>query len=315
MTHVLFNRECDLLFTCGKDSAPQVWYTDNGERLGTFEGHKGAINECDVSFDSKRLLTGSGDMTMKLWDVYTGKELYSFEHNSPVKSVGFATGDTMALSCQMKSGAQASRINVFNIMADMADQKEYESSLREFEQPEQGINFTRALWASTNNLIFSCDEGGYVRSWDVEQSTEVKALQAHKKSIRFMSFSQDKNLLLTASADMSARLIDVRSMEVVKIYQSDRPLNSCAISPILNHVMVAGGQDAIDVTLSAAKEGFFETEFWHIYYEEKLAVVKGHFGPVNTLAVSPNGKMFASGSEDGFVRLHHFDAQYLASQY
>jgi hypothetical protein len=31
-----------------------------------------------------------------------------------------------------------------------------------------------------------------------------------------------------------------------------------------------------------------------------------HFlsGPINTLAVHPQGKAYASGSEDGFVRVH-----------
>ena len=34
---------------------------------------------------------------------------------------------------------------------------------------------------------------------------------------------------------------------------------------------------------------------------------KGHFGPVHTLAFAPNGSAMASGSEDGFVRLHIFE--------
>jgi len=36
----------------------------------------------------------------------------------------------------------------------------------------------------------------------------------------------------------------------------------------------------------------------------------GHFGPVNALTFSPDGKGFASGGEDGYVRLHHFDKSY-----
>jgi len=45
-------------------------------------------------------------------------------------------------------------------------------------------------------------------------------------------------------------------------------------------------------------------------FEEELGSVPGHFGPVNVLSYSPDGKGFASGGEDGFVRLHHFDKEY-----
>ena len=65
----MFNRDSDLLFTCAKDKTPMVWYAKNGERLGTYDGHEGAVLCCDVTYDSKRLITGSGDMTARLWEV------------------------------------------------------------------------------------------------------------------------------------------------------------------------------------------------------------------------------------------------------
>jgi len=39
--------------------------------------------------------------------------------------------------------------------------------------------------------------------------------------------------------------------------------------------------------------------------------VKGHFGPINALDVHPSGRSYASGAEDGYVRLHFFDNSYL----
>lgn len=40
ITQVKLNREGDLLFSAGKNNRPCVWYTENGERLGTFNGEK-----------------------------------------------------------------------------------------------------------------------------------------------------------------------------------------------------------------------------------------------------------------------------------
>ena len=54
LTFLKYNRDGDLLFSCAKDHTPTVWFADNGERLGTYRGHNGAVWSCDVS--SKYLL-------------------------------------------------------------------------------------------------------------------------------------------------------------------------------------------------------------------------------------------------------------------
>lgn len=49
LTFLKYNRDGDLLFSCAKDHTPTVWFADNGERLGTYRGHNGAVWCCDVS--------------------------------------------------------------------------------------------------------------------------------------------------------------------------------------------------------------------------------------------------------------------------
>lgn len=64
------------------------------------------------------------------------------------------------------------------------------------------------------------------------------------------------------------------------------------------------------MTTTSTRVGHFQTRFFHTYYQDEIGSVKGHFGPIHTLAFSPDGKSFASGSEDGYVRIHHFDRSY-----
>jgi translation initiation factor 3 subunit I len=45
-----------------------------------------------------------------------------------------------------------------------------------------------------------------------------------------------------------------------------------------------------------------------------LPFVMGVADRVYRIAVHPAGTMFASGGEDGFVRLHHFDESYFRAK-
>jgi len=59
----------------------------------------------------------------------------------------------------------------------------------------------------------------------------------------------------------------------------------------------------------------FELAFFNMIYENEIAYIKGHFGPVNSLDFHPSGKSVASGSEDGTIRIHEFDQEYFTSEF
>lgn len=72
ITQIKYNRDGDLLFSSAKDNHPCVWYSINGERLGTYEGHQGVVWAIDVDWETKRFMSGAGDNMLMIWDVQTG---------------------------------------------------------------------------------------------------------------------------------------------------------------------------------------------------------------------------------------------------
>ena len=126
-----------------------------------------------------------------------------------------------------------------------------------------------------------------------------------------MSFNCDKTLFITSSANFTARLYDIVNLHHLKTYKTDRLVNDAIISKTKDHILLGGGQEAMSVTTTSGKVGKFKTRFFHLVYEEEFGTVKGHFGPINALAINPNGRCYASGSEDGYIRLHYFDKSYL----
>merc|ERR1712039_70138 len=104
-------------------------------------------------------------------------------------------------------------------------------------------------------------------------------------------------LMITSSKDHTCKLWAMDEDELVKTYKTDRPINDAVISPKYDstedpklHILMGGGQDAKDVTTTANASGKFEALLWHMVYEEEIGTVKGHFGPMNTLAWRRDGK-------------------------
>lgn len=311
LTQVKFNREGDLLFSCARDLSPTLWYSDDGVRVGTYVGHKGAVATCDVSWDSSFLITASADSSTKIWDVETGDCLYTYAYKQPCKAVALSLGDRMAAITTDPFMSEPSAIRIVSIAEDPSESASEE--LLHIAGSTKRIN--RATFTELNTRLLTAGEDGFVRLWDVETGKMVEENKIHDATISDLQMYVDGTHFVTASNDRSAKLVDSLSLEVLKVYQTERNANSAALSPTEDHVLIGGGQEASQVTTTASRAGRFESRFFHKIFQEEFGSVRGHFGPINAVAFHPDGRSFASGGEDGYVRLHHFDTEYLGSRF
>jgi len=143
----------------------------------------------------------------------------------------------------------------------------------------------------------------------------LKTSVDHTNKINDLQKSADEMMFISASKDCYAKLFDMETFEVIKTYKTDRPVNSASLSPSREHVITGGGQEAMEVTTTSSKVGKFDAKFFHMIFEEEIGRVKGHFGPINSMAFNPEGKSYASGGEDGFIRNHVFDKSYFEFEF
>ncbi|KAI9342885.1 WD40-repeat-containing domain protein [Obelidium mucronatum] len=311
LTRIRYNADGDLLFSASKDNKPCVWYSANGERLGTFNGHNGTVWDLAITRDSRYLLTGSADNTCKLWEVETGKCVYTWETRTAVRAVAFALGDEKALFVTDATMGQQSTIHIVPIEADPEDQTS--DILRTIVIT--GPKATVAVWGNLNRTIITGHEDGTITEWNADTGAKIKAVKNHAKDVTDIQFSNDKSHFMSSSKDHTAYLTDAKTLKIMKRFVTERPVNSAILSPIRPHVVLGGGQDAMAVTTTSLKGNKFESRFYHAVFEDEIGRIKGHFGPINTLAFHPNGRSFSSGGEDGFIRIHHLDDDYFDFKY
>jgi translation initiation factor 3 subunit I len=253
--------------------------------------------------------------TVKMWNVPTGECLKTFPHRGPVRGVHWAEDNRRFATVSDPFVEHNAKISIFDM-----EQNESDGPILEIDIPKEGpggskrVNATNITWTYLNEHLFVTFDNGTARLYNPESGEIVQQIRLHDKKVNRVQFNKEKTLFITSSADFTAKLYDAVHLTHLKTYKTDRPVNDAVISEHKDHILLGGGQEAMSVTTTAGKVGKFETRFFHLVYEEEFGCVKGHFGPINALAINPNGLNYASGAEDGYVRLHQFDKSYLDMQ-
>lgn len=316
LTQVKYNAEGDLIFTAALDKVVSVWFSSNGQRLGTYNGHNGSVWSIDVDKHSRLLVTGSADNTIKLWEVKTGRCVHTWTENTAVKRVEFNDDCTMLLAITEERMGFEGTIVIYKIN-DQVDAAQMSEPLITIPFPKSK-KATVASWAYLDKYIIASHEDGTISQIDWKNQGKIlQNVMVHEKGslITDLQMSKDRTYFITSGKDKAAHVLDVDTLQTLKTFTTDTPLNTAALTPVKDFAILGGGQEARDVTTTSQREGKFEARFYHIIFTEEIGRVKGHFGPLNTISVQPDGRGYTSGGEDGYVRVHHFDKDYLSFQY
>ncbi|KAL6142467.1 hypothetical protein ACLB2K_060747 [Fragaria x ananassa] len=97
----------------------------------------------------------------------SGHQVFTFNFDSPTRSVEFSVGDRLAVITTDPFMEQTSAIHVKRIAADPADQTA-ESILTLKITPQGRMKINRAMWGPLNRTIMSAGEDAVIRIWDSE---------------------------------------------------------------------------------------------------------------------------------------------------
>jgi translation initiation factor 3 subunit I len=202
-----------------------------------------------------------------------------------------------------------------------------------------GGKLSQAVWGPFDLELIVLDDCGSITIYDAETGEQTNFIDAaHLASIKRGHFSHDYRVFVTAGEDMRVKLWNPLTWTEIATFVSDRNINDAGVHPfyrggklnasripkskqegevefIKQHLIAGGGQKASEVKTTGAQEGRFEALVFHFVQGEELGRVRGHFGPINSIAWHPSGTGYVSGGEDGYVRLHKFDESYFTDSY
>lgn len=263
------------LISASKDSSPMLRNGETGDWVGTFEGHKGAVWSCCLDTNALRAASGSADFTAKIWDAISGDELHSFEHKHIVRACAFSEDTNFLLT-----GGVEKILRIYDLNRPDASPREVDKT--------PGSVRTVAWLHSDQTILSSCTDMGGVRLWDVRTGGVVRSLET-KSPVTSAEVSQDGRYITTADG-FTVKFWDANHFGLVKSYNMPCTVESASLEPKFGYKFIAGGED-------------MWLRVFDFYTGEEIACNKGHHGPVHCVRFSPGGESYASGSEDGTIRI------------
>lgn len=289
------------LLSASQDKKAMLWDGNNGDWIGTFSGHKGALSCCSMNQDGTVVATGSNDFSCKVWNAITGECLRTYEDKHIVRSVD--------LSKSVKYVAFGGKSNTLHIY-DLKSSKSF------FDFPFSSISdagkdgIIKCAFSKTEEaVIYVLHSNGYIYQFDIEKKSIVK--QVDLKSIVYTHLHQNfdqkgyesfKYTLTDLCVSQDSTLVAVCVNNYVCffdahlilsfIYEYNYQPESISINSNNSRCLLSTSTIINEYDLS-------NNELYHCY--------KGHSGNVRTTAYHPNTVVFASGSEDGCLRIwnHH----------
>ncbi|KAF9625587.1 hypothetical protein IFM89_024360 [Coptis chinensis] len=148
--------------------------------------------------------------------------------------------------------------------------------------------------SSDSQFALSGSWDSELRLWDLNTGATTRRFVGHTKDVLAVAFSVDNRQIVSASRDKSIKLWNTLGECKYTIQEADGHSNwvsSVKFSPFMeNPTIVSASWDRT-------------VKVWNLSNCKLKSTLAGHTGYLNTVAVSPDGSLCASGGKDGVTLL------------
>ncbi|TWT05033.1 WD40 repeat domain-containing protein [Reyranella sp. CPCC 100927] len=247
---------------------------DTGRTVRSFKGHRGPVISVAVSADGRRIVSGSEDRTMKLWDATSGALLRSFDDHTNAVYAVVTSGDGQRL---VSAGDKATVV-----IWDAASGK----TVRTIAADELGVS-TLALSSDGKGLL----TGGWSKTailWDAVSGTKRHTLTGHAAIVIAVAFSADGRVAATGDNGGSVYLWDTTTgLRLLALDGHEDGVTSITFLPN-GRFLATGGRDKT-------------VRLWNIQSGQLAATLFGD--EYDSIALAPDGRFVAHGDPRRIVAL------------
>jgi WD40 repeat protein len=255
---------------------------ETGQERFPLRGHSAAVLSMAFSPNGLTLASGSSDRTARLWDLAGWQPGERFppvrtleDHTNEVWSVSFSPDGKL-----LGSGGRDGWI----FLRDATSGRK----LHELAgHSPAGSNLT---FSPDGRTLAAGGQDGTVNRWDVSSAQPKEPFRWHVGEVRSVAFSPDGRLMASGGKDNTVQLLDARTGQRLYAFRGRTFFTNVAFSP--DSRTLAAVNDGPDATL----------HLWALETKEER-ILTGHTDDILGLSFHPGGKLLATASRDGTVRL------------
>ena len=227
--------------------------------------------------DGKMVAIGSRESNIYLSDLNTGELKWTLPgHSDDVQRVVFSPdGRTLASSSYLDE-----TVRIWDVHTG-----EHKRTLTGHTGDMEGLAFS----PDGKTLVSSGSGDGTIRFWDVSTGDETDTVAGHTDNVFSVAFNPDGKFFASGYADGSIRFWDAETGRHLKTFKKGYDDVSPLVFSLDGKVLACTA--GLDIRLQDARTG-----------EEKM-LLTGHKWGMHSMALSPDGDILASGSEDTTIRL------------
>ncbi|MEJ6482206.1 hypothetical protein N0Y54_12875 [Nostoc punctiforme UO1] len=174
--------------------------TPGGNLLRTLTGHKASVNVVAITSDGQTAVSASNDNTLKVWDLWTGGEIFSLTgHQASVNAVAITSDGQTAVSASDDNTLKLWDLQTGKKIFTLSGHKDSVNAVAIAPDGKTAVSVSNSVELWTLKL------------WDLETGKEISTLRGHKNLVNAVVITPDGQTAVSASSDNTLKLWNLQT--------------------------------------------------------------------------------------------------------